>query len=97
MDGHSGYKFLNLISLNYIALAMAGVLLSAWNLDRFLMGRGLGECSVALRTSLCCIPIIGLHINVPSVCCVTFRPGCLAYCTCSVNDYRIYDQMPWNN
>lgn len=97
MGDHSGYKFLNLISSNCTTFTMAGVLLSAQHLDGFLMGRGLGECAVALRTSLCCIPIIGLHLSVPSECHVTLHPWCLAYCTCSVNDYRIYDQMPWNN
>ena len=51
MDDHSGYKFLNLISLNCTTFTMAGVLLSAWNLDGFLMGRGLGECDVALLLS----------------------------------------------
>lgn len=61
------------------------------------MGRGLGECAAAPEDKSVLHSIIGLHFSVPSECHVTLHPWCLAYCTCSVNDYRIYDQMPWNN
>lgn len=43
-----------------------------------------------------CITIIFLYISAPMVCYVTLHLWCLTYCTCSINVYWIYNQMPWS-